>query len=292
MKFSRNCPKCRCKISYSTKYTFKNAIKWNSLCKSCRGTQNFNKMHDRMKSGEIPYGFKDKKHSAKTKKKNSDSIKLAFKEGRLNVNRKNNGMYGKHIPYKHKGKTIEEIVGEKKAKEWRAKISKTSSGKNNPMYGKPSPNGSGNGWSGWYKGWYFRSLLELSYMVNVIERFSIEWKSAESKEYMIKYKSFNGINRTYFSDFIISEKYMVECKPKKLWNSKIVKLKKEATLDFCKKKNMIYKLVDINKLKFEEIKTLYENGDITFNERYEKKFKNYDNISRGCARVRKKSPSK
>ena len=34
------------------------------------------------------------------------------------------------------------------------------------MYGRFSPRGSGNGWSGWYKEWYFRSLLELSYMIN------------------------------------------------------------------------------------------------------------------------------
>jgi hypothetical protein len=38
------------------------------------------------------------------------------------------------------------------------------------MYGKPSPNGSGNGW-------YFISLHELSYMVNVIERFKLKWNS-------------------------------------------------------------------------------------------------------------------
>jgi len=51
------------------------------------------------------------------------------------------------------------------------------------MYGKPAPIGSGNGWSGWYKGWYFRSLLELSFMINVIERFKMSWQNAETKKH-------------------------------------------------------------------------------------------------------------
>jgi hypothetical protein len=36
------------------------------------------------------------------------------------------------------------------------------------MYGKPSPQGSGNGWSGWYKGKYFRSIMELSFIVEYL----------------------------------------------------------------------------------------------------------------------------
>ncbi|MBR4316812.1 MAG: hypothetical protein IKP65_07630 [Alphaproteobacteria bacterium] len=42
--------------------------------------------------------------------------------------------------------------------ELKKKYSEKSKGKNNPMYGKPAPKGSGNGVSGWYKGWFFRSL--------------------------------------------------------------------------------------------------------------------------------------
>jgi hypothetical protein len=276
MKYLRNCPICGCDIIYSYEGTLNNAIKKNSLCKSCRGTQNFNKMHSKMKNGEIPYGFKSKKHSESTKNKMSKSITQLFKEGKLNASGENNGMYGKNIPYKHKGHTYEEIVGEEKAKKWKDKISKTSSGENNGMYGKPSPNGSGNGWSGWYKNWYFRSLLELSYMINVIERFKLEWKSAESKEYMIKYVSYDGKIKNYFPDFIISNKYLVECKPKKLWNSKLVNLKKEAALIYCKKHNLIYKLVDIKKLDKENVEKLYKNGDIIFNERFKNKLKQYD----------------
>ena len=80
------------------------------------------------------------------------------------------------------------------------------------MYGKPSPQGSGNGWSGWYKGWYFRSLLELSYMILVIERFNISWSNGEKIK--ITYKNFSGINRNYFPDFLLNNKYIIEIKPK------------------------------------------------------------------------------
>jgi hypothetical protein len=59
------------------------------------------------------------------------------------------------------------------------KMSDSISGEKNFWFGKPSPVGSGNGWSGWYKGWYFRSLLELSFMIKVIERFKFSWKSAD-----------------------------------------------------------------------------------------------------------------
>ena len=47
-------------------------------------------------------------------------------------------------------------------------MSASMSGEQNPMFGKQTPTGAGNGWSGWYKDWYFRSLGELSYVVNVL----------------------------------------------------------------------------------------------------------------------------
>ena len=143
------------------------------------------------------------------------------------------------------------------------------------MYGRPSPKGSGNGWSGWYKGWYFRSLKELSYMVKVIERFNLDWKTAESKEFTIKYTDHNHVDRTYTADFIINNKYMVEIKPKKLWNSKLVKLKESSAVKFCGLNGLKYKLIDITKLSHKEILILWEEGLIKFIDRYENKFTNY-----------------
>ena len=273
MEHFRNCPICNISITYSTKYTLKYANNRNSLCKSCRGTSNFNTMHDKMKSGELKYGFSNRSHTSNTKNIISDNVKVAYAEGRLNVTGENNPMYGTHIPNKYKGITYDERFGKEKSKLIREKISKKNIGENNPMYGKPSPTGSGNGWSGWYKGWYFRSIYELSYMINIIERFKLEWKPAESKKYMVPYKYFDGRNRTYMADFIISNKYMVECKPRKRWNSKVVQLKKNAAVIFCNDNNLIYKMVECNRLSRNEIIDVYNSGDLIFTDRYDKKFK-------------------
>jgi hypothetical protein len=94
------------------------------------------------------------------------------------------------------------------------------------------------GWSGWYKGWYFRSLHELSYMINIIERFKFNWKSAERKEL------------------------------------KIVQLKKEAAINFCKNKNLIYKLTCPSKLlSLEDIELLINTNKLEFISRYKEKYK-------------------
>jgi hypothetical protein len=142
------------------------------------------------------------------------------------------------------------------------------------MFGKPSPTGSGNGWSGWYKGWYFRSLRELTYMIKIIERFNLKWVSGESKKYKIKYQDFKGNDRNYFPDFIINNKYVVECKPKKLWGSDNVIRKTKAALNYCELNGLKYKKIDIGILTDNEIKNLYIKGEIKFLPKYEEKFKN------------------
>jgi hypothetical protein len=192
-----------------------------------------------------------------------------------------NPMYGRNnqcsgiIQYAIDGKglSFDKRYGKEKSQKIKDKISIHSSGENNPMYGKPSPIGSGNGWSGWYKGWYFRSLHELSYMINAIERFGFKWESAEKKELKIPYIGFNKEKRTYVADFIINEKYLVEIKPKKLHKSKIVQLKKEAAMEFCKKNGFIYKLTYSSKLlSYLDIKRLVDNKCLQFTERYKEKF--------------------
>ena len=68
----------------------------------------------------------------------------------------NGSWHGNHPSLHQKGKTLEEIYGLEKSIKIRNKISLASSGENNHMFGKPSPQGSGNGWSGWYKSWFFK----------------------------------------------------------------------------------------------------------------------------------------
>lgn len=144
------------------------------------------------------------------------------------------------------------------------------SGEGNPMYGKPAPIGSGNGWSGWYKGWYFRSLLELSYMILVIERFNIKWEPGESKKNKIEYQ-YNGVIKNYFPDFILNEKYVIECKPKKLQNTEINKIKMQYAKSYCESNGLILKTRDCRKIKKCELIDLYKSGDVKFIEKYELK---------------------
>jgi hypothetical protein len=201
----------------------------------------------------------------------------------INTSGKNNPNYGGSWrginPSKiNKGKTFEELYGKEKAKKIKNKISSKTSGKNNPMYGKPSPVGSGNGWSGWYKGWYFRSLKELSYMINVIERFKLKWESGEQKKFKIEYIDWKGTNKTYHPDFLIEEKYLVEIKPKNLWNSDTIKRKRESAKIWCEKRGLKYKIIECTKpLSFEDIKILIKDNKISFTKRYQEKFKLWEN---------------
>lgn len=288
----RNCPSCDKILEYSNKYTFKNAVTKNSLCKSC-GIKNtitddrLKEMSNRITGVNNPmYGkvgnlnpFYGKKHDDETKKKitqnrNLQSYKTQeFKDkiSKLNTG-ENNPMFGKTFydvwVNKH-GKDIADI----KMMEYKNKQSKNTRGVKNPMYGKPSPQGSGNGWSGWYKGWFFRSIKELTYMIKIIERFDLNWDTAENKNYKIEYHDYKNQKRNYFPDFIINKKYLVEIKPKNLLKSDSVKRKKDAALNFCSNHGLIYKISTIKNLSSDELMNLYVDKKIKFTERYEKKFK-------------------
>lgn len=56
-------------------------------------------------------------------------------------------------------------------------------------------------------------------------------------------------NNIAFADYIINDKYMVEVKPKKLFNTPLIKVKCDAALIYCKEHNLIYKLLEPVKIK-------------------------------------------
>jgi hypothetical protein len=224
--------------------------------------------------------FFGKKHSDQTISKivnNRDLSKCKTDEFRQKMSKisygKNNPMYGKNF-YDIWVKKYGKEEADNRMKEFNKKQSLRTSGKNNPMYGRPSPQGSGNGWSGWYKGWYFRSLKELSYMINVIEKKNIKWKSAE-KDINIKYINYNGKERTYHPDFLLEDKVLIEIKPRKLMETPANKLKKEAALKYCEENNIEYRMVDVKILKIEELRNLYNSGQIIFTKKYEEKYQEY-----------------
>ena len=145
-----------------------------------------------------------------------------------------------------------------------------STGANNPMYGKKTPEGSGNGWSGWYKNkLFFRSLKELSYAYN-LDKDGIPWQSAEFVK--ITYTDFNNVLRTYRPDFLVDDKLLVEIKPKSLHKSVAVRSKMNAAIAYCVDTKWTYQLLDQEPLDINTIRGLYECKDIKFLDRYEKLF--------------------
>lgn len=259
----RNCPNCGSEIKYKWDRWFKEATKKNKLCKPCalKKTNEENVKSGKLKGKNHP--FFGKKFSKEYRKKIS--------ECHWDSSGDKNPMFGKSFYECWVVKYGKEIA-DKKLIEFKEKQSKLNRGKNNKMFGKPAPQGSGNGWSGWYKEWYFRSLLELSYMIKVIERFNLKWKSAECKELAIPYTNWDGKQKTYFADFLINNKYLVECKPKKLHNTPSVLSKSSGAKTFSKKRELTYKLRTVKLLEDEDIKQLHNSGEIKFLPKYEEKF--------------------
>ena len=73
---------------------------------------------------------------------------------------------------------------------------------------------------------------------------------------------------------MINDKYIVECKPKRLWNYSKNIHKKVGALVFCKENNLIYKMVDCDKLKIDETIKLYLDSRIKFTNKYKKRIEN------------------
>lgn len=269
---TRNCPNCETEIKYSNKYSYQTGVKKNTLCGSC--------WHKKINEDNIKFERLAGKNNPSFGKKFSKERRQKISQNHNDVSGKNNPMFGKSF-YDCWVEKYGKETADEKLTNYKKLLSSQRQGKKNSMFGKPAPRGSGNGWSGWYKGWYFRSLLELSYMIKVIERFNLPWKSAECKELSIPYSNWEGNQKTYFADFLIADKYLVECKPKKLHGSVSVQSKAKGAKLFCEKKGLTYKLRWIRILKKDEIKHLVEQGAIQFLPRYEEKYKlMYDNRSK------------
>lgn len=282
-KIIRKCPMCSESILYSTKYTYKEAEEKNTKCKKCTASITFKKMNEDVRNGILQNGFKNKKHSENSIDLIKSKVKLLFEQGDLNLSGKNNPMFGrtgKNSP-RFGRSYVEDLIkkyGEElaviKINDIKNKISSKSKGENNPMFGKKSPIGSGNGWGGWYKNFYFRSLRELSFLTEYMERFNMKVESGENKRFRIEYKIGDSI-KNYYPDYIVDSKYMVECKPKELWGSSLNLAKKQSAEKFCKEIGIKYKIIDPILISEEKLKSLYLSGLITFNEKTENKFKNY-----------------
>jgi hypothetical protein len=287
--FKRNCPKCNCEITYTNKYSMLNADKKKSKCKSCgmkevitddvkkRMSERFKGENNPMfgKFGELNPFF-GKKHTKETKKKIVDGRDYSvyktdeFRQKISELSKGNNNpMYGKSV-YDIWVEKYGKSIADEKMIEYKKKQSLNNIGEKNSMYGKPAPINSGNGICGWYKGWFFRSLLELSYMIFVIERFNFDWESGENEKYKISY-SIDGKNKNYFPDFILNQKYIIECKPKKLTQTNTNKIKFEFAKKYCEENGFIFKTRDIPKIKKENLIEMVNNGLVVLTNKWKNK---------------------
>lgn len=279
--FSRECPICKKTLTYTTKGNCDDAIKNNRPCRSCTQKGKGAGIKNNM-AGKSVYNLWVEKYGKDIADQKLLEYSNKRKGKKLNLSPEaiiKRSHFGKDNP--RYGKSLDQVLIEKYGEEEGKKridiknkiMHQKMSGSKNPMYGKPSPQGSGNGWSGWFKGVYFRSLLELSYIKYLIDN-NIEFESGELSKYKIEYfDSVKQQTRNYFPDFyLIDTNELVEIKPKRLCKSKnnIDKFA-EAFKQFGNKFHIITE-DDINKLTDLEIKFLHDSNDLKFLDRYEQKY--------------------
>lgn len=277
--FTRICS-CGHTATYRNIISYNRACKYDTKCKKCTALENMSKFREDVSAGIRSEPFAGKRHTEKSIQRMRDNhfdntkhinyLNRDMPKGDTHhFTGKNNSEYMLHVWTEKFG----EAEANKRRAEYLLKKSKAAAGKNNPMYGKPSPKNSGNGWGGWYMGIYFRSLLELSTMC-MLDRFRFAWKIAESAEFMIQYEM-DGNTYNYFPDFFVNGFYLVECKPRRLWNSKQVMAKKTCAERWCAERGLKYKMMDVPKLDMSSLLRMIEHGAVVPNNRMKLKLAGY-----------------
>jgi hypothetical protein len=299
-EYHRECPSCCRAITYKSKNGFDLAIKNESSCRGCAAiksgfTERYATQGNNCGKDNAFYGkehLDSTKAGLKDQALDRDQSVYRTKEFREKISKatsgQNNPMYGRSVYDVWIEKYgIEEA--DRRMDITKEKHSKNNSGSGNPMYGKPAPRGSGNGWSGWYKGWFFRSIRELSYIILVLEANNQEWFSGESQKWKIRYKDSDDKMRNYFPDFITHDK-IIEIKPSRLSGLPNNKLKEKAAKRFAKQLGMEYTIVDPKMLDSKEIADLVKSDVIQFTDKWRKRYEDsYSN--EGNPRIWKKHPS-
>jgi|SRR6478609_95876 len=131
-----------------------------------------------------------------------------------------NPMHGRHehvhglkrFAKEKTGKSLEEVHGDVLANKIRISRSVHAQGSSNPAYGKVYANG-GKSVKGYYKGLFFRSLLEYSFMKH-LELTGVDLHNDVDYECFQAKFVFEGRERTYRPDFYVkSQNVVYEIKP-------------------------------------------------------------------------------
>ena len=141
-----------------------------------------------------------------------------------------------------RGKTAKELFGESRAEAIRVAKSKRFSGQNNPAYGKVYKNAGGRGVQGRYKGRFFRSTYEFSFLKHLEER-GVDLSSVLYEAHCIPYE-FSGVQRTYIPDFQVGD---VLYEVKSVWFleqlSEMNRAKFAAATVYCRERGLGFTVV-------------------------------------------------
>jgi hypothetical protein len=112
--------------------------------------------------------------------------------------------------FSQSGISYEERYGVKRSNEMKQKIGEKSAGVKNPMFGKlsTSKKRTNRGINGFYKGHYFRSLIELSFMKH-LERTGLSLDNDVQYETISVIYEFENSLHTYFPDFYIPSQSII-----------------------------------------------------------------------------------
>lgn len=283
MQYSLPCVSCKKDRIFKSLASYRTTVSAGKLmCKSCSFRQRwrdegyrdkFREMFTEQYRAEMSQRVKGVRNPFFGKRHTSETIARLVETGKASVGKRRESRGNYQIWVEKYG----QAEADHRDQRYRHKQSVNFSGSNNPMYGKPAPMGSGNGWSGWYKDWFFRSLRELTYRINELEAHNLTWRTAENRDLRISY-SWLGKERNYFADFLVEDKTLVECKPHRLHDTPLVIAKKLAAEAMCQRREFEYRLVDPGVLPICIIRSLHDDGSLRFMDRYEARFEEWCRI--------------
>jgi hypothetical protein len=182
----------------------------------------------------------------------------------------NNPMYGKRhseearlkMSIIRKGKSFDELWGKEKARLYKQNLKIAMSGARNPMFGKISSGG--RSLRGYYKGLYFRSLLEYSFMKHLEAQGLNLHEDVEYETVRIPLDE----NHTYCTDFYLpSQKKVYEIKPQRLTTTKINQKKFDIAKNYLLIQGIEFIVATENDFKKIEFNEAAQDNDIVFDER-------------------------
>jgi hypothetical protein len=198
----------------------------------------------------LKYGIEEAERKQALYKEN---MSKAIMSANMSLQKQSASFHFSEMNKNNKGKTLEEIYGEEKAYEIRQKLSKSNKGEKNPSFGKVRLGGKSV--KGYYKGKFFRSLLELSFMKH-LENSGLKLSEIEYECFRIPWINEEGSNRTYTIDFYVpSQNVVYEVKQSWALKTKEVELKRKFANDFFEKIGLQFVIVtenDFQKIKFED----------------------------------------